>query len=135
MIDSKFVIVVTFLLGPIVGAFIMEARRKRAEPNLRPYTWGLYIGLSVLIFYGWFAFAGLIGLFGVFLPGDNTKGDFSRGAALLVLVFCGLISASGYFCLKRHRWAWVVATIATAVPVIWIINFFYGKNRWQEFRR
>jgi len=39
-----------------------------------------------------------------------------------------------YASMLRQRWALIVSTILTLNPLWMFINFFYLKNRWQEFR-
>jgi hypothetical protein len=35
---------------------------------------------------------------------------------------------------KYNRWAFIIGTLITWNPFIWMINFFYMKNRWNEAR-
>lgn len=39
------------------------------------------------------------------------------------------------FVVKRRRWAWVVLTIASLNPILWIAHYFYVRHRWTELRR
>lgn len=46
--------------------------------------------------------------------------------------FCAIHTVCGRFIIRRTRWAWVVSTIFSFNVILWIINFIYGRNRWQE---
>lgn len=48
----------------------------------------------------------------------------------------GLIAPFVSYYLLRHkkRWAWVVVVVLQMNVINWIIDYFYGKNRWDEFR-
>ncbi len=51
-------------------------------------------------------------------------------AFLLVL----LNSILGYYILKYNKYAFLIATILTLNPLIWILNGIYLKNRWNHPR-
>ena len=45
----------------------------------------------------------------------------------------GLSALLGWGIIKRRRWAWVVGTILTLNPFVWLINGIYAGRRWHEF--
>jgi hypothetical protein len=103
----------------IAPAFILERRRvKRELANTQPYTWGLYQGLGALLF-------GVVMLVGGIAAGGE---GFLGGLALF-----GLYGITGWFVVKRRRWAWVLLTVATFNPFLWIAHYVYGRNRWSEW--
>lgn len=120
-------VLVLFVAAPL--SFWAEARRRRGAaargaPATRPYTWGLFQGLlGVLIG----AVGALLFLAGVWFA----NGDVVLAGVLLVVGY-GL---SGYYVMLRRRWAWVVLTILQFNPIFWIIDYIYGRNRWEEFAR
>jgi len=93
-------------------------------PSKRPFTWGFFISIvGVLIS----AIAGYIYILDVIL--EPHKG-----------VYMGLVKATTsfitavvyYFMFKRNRVAWVIGTVGSLNPILWIINGIYLKHRWQE---
>jgi NADPH:quinone reductase-like Zn-dependent oxidoreductase len=104
---------VAVLIVPIVVAFALNRRFKRRNPDKRGYRWGYYFSIISFI-------AGLV------------LGAFLECGATAVIV-CGLIYAVlAWFFAKRHRWAWVILTIVSLNPVVWIINSIYLRKRWAE---
>lgn len=124
-------LVVQLLMLVVIGgpaaviAFSMEVRRAELQPNTRPYTWGLFQGLAGLA--SGVVLLGIAVIAALFVPASAPE---TMGLALLMITF---YSIPGYFVLKRKRWAWVVLTVASLNPLVWIINGIYGKNRWAEF--
>jgi hypothetical protein len=108
-----------------IASFRMEAKRKTRMSGTKPYTWGIYVGLHVLLLGAVFVAAGSVGFF---LSGE----DFSFGTGVLVtLVGCVYVGA-GLFTIRRYRAAFVVATAISFNVFWWIANAFYIWNRWTE---
>src|SRR5262249_25349478 len=83
------------------------------NPAKRSYRWGYYFSIESL-------FAG-IGL-GILLE-----------AGVLGVIVCGAIYAVLAFAFaRRHRWAWLVLTVFSLNPIIWIVNLVYLRRRWAE---
>jgi hypothetical protein len=57
--------------------------------------------------------------------------DF-RGGAIFFFTFFGLHAISGWFILKRRRWAWIIGSVLTFCPILWIANGSYLLRRWKE---
>ncbi len=110
-------LVVVIVLIAIPIAFIHDKKLHEEQPSVRPYKWGYYIG-----------YAGLIGsvlfIFLVVL--------FSAALALFLVLSIPQAIAS-YYIIRRKKWAWVLGTILTLNPILWIAHIFYGRNRWGEF--
>ena len=68
----------------------------------------------------------------MFMAGMNSQW-IGFGVILVCTVYFTIIAVSGWFIIQRKRWAWVVGTIASLNPLMWIINYIYGRNRWREF--
>jgi hypothetical protein len=104
----------------VIPAFVLEnARSKRSAGGTRPYTWGYFLG-------SW----GVIFGVAIFLPTIFLTTD---PAVIFPLFIASLLYAvSGYFVIKRRKWAWVVLTILTLNPILWIAHYLYGRNRWHE---
>ena len=115
----------SLIFGPL--ASVLEKRRRKHSPDSRPYTWGIYTGWMLLI--GGALFAG--GCFYIMLNGATEPSFFFTLGALFAVQ-----SLSGFFILRRRRWAWVLGAILSFVPfgclLGWIINGVYASNRWQE---
>lgn len=99
-------------------SFALERRRRATSPGTLPYTWGFFQGVGSLLAGSW-----------IFLLTLGAGGD----AIAAGLVVVALYAVPGWFVIRRRRWAWVVLTIATLNPVLWIAHYVYGKNRWSEF--
>jgi hypothetical protein len=50
----------------------------------------------------------------------------------LIIVLVWLVPA--YYAAKRRKWGWIVFTILSLNPVLWVINWIYGSKRWGEFQ-
>ncbi len=117
-------------LTAIVPAFIMEARRKKRDPHGLPYGWGYYVGTCwCMVSIGLLAMAAYI-----LVSGDGNTSD----ALPLAVLFIGLAWIAwniGYGVVHKLQWrSWIVATILSFNPVVWAINYFYGRNRKPEFK-
>ena len=111
-----------------------DARLRANNPATLPFKWGYLYGLATLCF-GVFASIGLLaaGL----LPSPPYAPEKTPDAtALIYLVMWALpLTICGYFVLRRKRWAWVLATVLSLNPVIWLINAVYGARRWREMEQ
>jgi hypothetical protein len=60
---------------------------------------------------------------------------FAHGAeGALFAVWMLAIAVCGFYMSRRHRWAWVVGTLLSMNPVLWVVDGIYLKNRWAEMR-
>ena len=107
----------------VIPAIVLEGRRQRAAQSAgvvqRPYAWGYFQGVAAVVF-------GTVVLCLLFAAG----GDAILGG----LAFFTAYAVPGFFVVKRRRWAWVVLTIASLNPILWIAHYFYARNRWAELR-
>lgn len=97
---------------------------ENTNPNVKPYTWGYYFGLTGAL--SGFSF----GLF-YFIAGLASGADQVVLGGLYLLFF----AAVHVFIIKRKRWAWITGAILQLNPILWIINGIYGKKRRQEMDR
>lgn len=105
----------------IAPAFILERRRVRmAVDKTLPYRWALYQGITAVLFGTVLLVAGFAG---------GSDGVFGG------LLFFALYAVTGWFVIRRRRWAWVVLTLASFNPILWIAHYIYGSNRWGEWAR
>ncbi len=130
-----FVIVV---VGSSLIARRLEAKRRQAVPGTLPYTWGYFWGLAGLVSGCMFGVMGILGVVGphkrlaylaVVLHGD-WRGPQN---AAIDLVVAALFIPTHYYVIRRKKWAWVMGTVTSLNPVVWIINAIYGWRRWKEF--
>jgi TPR repeat protein len=115
-------------LGSPLVAWVLEKRLKARSPATRTYWWGFTFGCLRV------AEAPLALGFAVeaLLAGFRSRGDlFALDLALTVLLTTHAVS--GWFIIRRKRWAWVVGTIFSCNIVFWVVNSIYGRNRWGEF--
>jgi hypothetical protein len=105
-----------FLLASLIAPFFLERSRKLRFPQTRPYTWGYFVGFTLM------GAPFVIGLL------HDPFGD-ELGAALALVYF-----PVGFFVMRRKRWATVVGTLMGLNPVYWVVNAIYFARRWSEFR-
>ena len=107
-----------------------DGRLKTNDPSLLPFKWGYLYGMAAL----WFGVIASIGLLGALLPSPPYMPERPPDASALVslVVWSMPLTISGFFVLRRKRWAWVLATLLSLNPVIWLINLVYGARRWRE---
>ncbi len=110
-------LVVVSALIAIPIAFIHDKKLHAEQLSVRPYKWGYYIGYAGLIGSALFTFYVVL---------------FSAALAL-VLVISIPEAISSYYIIRRKKWAWVLGTILSLNPILWIAHIFYGRNRWGEF--
>ncbi|MEM7401236.1 MAG: hypothetical protein AAF304_04720 [Pseudomonadota bacterium] len=107
-----------------------------AHPDLQAYKWGFFQGWTGMLIGGSFA---VIVLFNPLLlfsdPQLNQDEGFRLFISIFIFLWSGLIAFASYFVIKRKRWGWIVATIFSFNPVLWVINGIYLKNRWKELDR
>ena len=120
-----------FLIAMVAGIFIarkLESRLKASIPATRPYRWGFYFGcLGVACLP-----LAIMTMLAMVVAGTNGKFE-TLGSFLGYTVFFSIHSVSGWFIIKRKRWAWVVGTVFSCNIVLMVTNYIYGGNRWGEF--
>ena len=121
--------VVSVLLAvAIIGALILSARfidaKWRAKhPEEKPFAWGYFQALCFFPF----------GLLWFVIP--FIEGGISWGMGVSIVVYGVFGSYAGYALItQKKRWAWQFVVFAQLNLLTWIIDFYYGGNRWKEFR-
>lgn len=118
---TTIILILVFLLSlaaPIVGAFLLDKRHRRLRPNCRPFGWGYYNALSCF-------------LVPLLFPGQV---DPSVAGIAFLVALC-IYAPLGILTLRRNRWGYVVLTVFSFNPVLWVINAIYINNRWAEMKR
>ncbi|HEY2377924.1 MAG TPA: hypothetical protein VGH98_18265 [Gemmatimonadaceae bacterium] len=108
-----------------VASFWLEKKRKARMPGTKPYTWGIYVGLTSM-FWGTLLCVGTV----VMALAAQSRYMVS---IIVFAMFVGWVHAwSGYYTIQRRRTAFVVATLISLNFVWWIANTIYGWKRWSE---
>ena len=96
-------------------------------PDTRPYTWGIYVGLNTLLLGAVIIVAGIV---------TSTTGGQPSDVlvALFVLSIGGAYALAGYHTVRRHRGAFVFATLFSFNVFWWVANSIYLRNRWNELK-
>lgn len=97
---------------------------EKNNPDKLGFGWGYFVIYNTLI--------GNILLFGILTWVGIADGE--PGLLLFGIVALAVSAAIGYFSILRQRWALIVSTILSFNPLWMLINIFYLKNRWPEFR-
>ena len=102
----------------------LNTNHRKKFLNHQDYVWGYFQGVGAMIF------GTLYGLFYLYLL-------ISLSVELLTIVIVfALFSITvilGYLVCKKSKQAIIWATVFSLNPVLWIINFFYIKNRRGDF--
>jgi len=113
-------------LPALLLALWRDKKLHKRNPSAMGFKWGYFTGFRIL-------FVAIILLPFLVLSallGDLTE-DEVLGFYFLVIV---VLLVPGIFILCRHRWAWILYTVCSMNPALWIINAMYIKNRWKELR-
>jgi hypothetical protein len=120
---AKFFSVFIALIGGSIWLSRVLDRRWRAKYRKeKPFAWGYFQAIGMII-------AGSSWLVGWF---DGTVP--SALAPVCVVFFVGGLAIGLPVIIKKKKWAWLLMVILQLDPIIWIIDYIYGKNRWKEFR-
>lgn len=124
MNDVIALFVISIFLISLVLSIKMADSFSKKNPQMKPYTWGYFFGISSIGIYG---LAGLYSFHYSFFGAQRFRSDeFALG--LFMCALCAIY----YFCIKRSRLAWILGTIIHMNPIIWIVNWIYIRNRWEE---
>jgi hypothetical protein len=113
------------ILSHIVIYFIAKSLNKKHlwnYPEYKSYIWGYFQGIGV-IFYS------ILGFIFCFLTLFLYNNAEALNATLWGLVASTLGLFVGYFVCCKEKWAFVLLTIFTPNPIIWIINYLYITRR------
>jgi len=102
----------------------IDAEFKEWSPKSNPYVWGYLMG----ILYFMFGIAILCLFIHTFL---NKEADLIMLPISLIPVYINI--AIGIKVINRSEKAFMIATVFTLNPIIWVINYFYMKNRYDDF--
>jgi hypothetical protein len=109
-------------LPAVFLAYWYDRRLHRTRPTTKAYGWGYFTGFQLVL-------APLAVLVGSVYGSLQTDG----GLLLKLLAFSSFFSIFGIFILcRRVRWMWIIYTVLSMNPVLWLINAIYIKNRWKE---
>lgn len=132
MIDqAQFMVIaeISFLVAVVVITVIysyFKNRKFMAEnPGKKRYMWGFYQGAAPLVV------CILLSILMIAVGENpfNLQGDEQLGAIYFIVM-----GSIGYFVIKRNRWAFVIQTIISMNPIMWIINSIYIYRRWSEMK-
>lgn len=104
---------------PVWLAIRLNAKLQARAPQVRPFAWDYYNGISLMF--------GTLVVALIALGQDESIGKCIFGCGAI------LTGVAGYYIIQRRRWAWVVGSLIQINIVTWIVNWIYGRNRWAEF--
>ena len=107
----------------IWGARLLDKRWRAKHPDEKPFAWGYF---QALCFFP----GGLLWFLTPFLA------EVPSWQLWLPVVIYGVIgSYAGYSLIRsKKKWAWIFVVVAQMNLVTWLIDIYYGGNRWKEFR-
>lgn len=107
------------LFTPFICAYLLNKRLKKHHPECKSFFWGYYSALALLVFQPFL------------VAGQLHNADLS--VLRFGVSFCFLITLPfSVMTLLRKRIGFILLTAITLNPIVWIINGFYIKNRWNE---
>ena len=112
------------ILISIPIAFKMSKDLHNAFPDLKPYAWGYYIGLSGALSSSVFSVVMIV----IAININDSRSSFYFAFSVLFAIS----TVAHFFIIKRNKWAWVIGIILELNLVLWVINSIYLKNRWAE---
>ncbi len=126
------------VVGSSLIARRLEAKRRQAVPGTLPYTWGYFWGLVGLVAGSLFGVLGVLSVAGLhnrlsYLAAVLHGGSGEPHNPIIDLVVAALFMPTHYYVIRRKKWAWVMGTVISLNPVVWITNAMYGRRRWKEF--
>ena len=124
VIAPFFIILLIIVLPVIIIANRLEKKRKNKFPNQLPFTYGYYCGIMSI-------FVGIMCLIFALYKIIIDEVGISE-LVLTLFIGCVLYSVAGFFVIKRKKNAWLFLTLISVNIFIWIINYYYGKKRWNE---
>ena len=124
---------VILLYGVFIGLIILNyfiakklnTNHRTQYPDHQDYKWGYFQGVGLILFGGLYAL--------IYTIIDIISETFT---IVNFIIYIGLLFISvsiGYFACKKSKQAMIWVTVLTLNPIIWIINYFYIKNRRGEF--
>jgi drug/metabolite transporter (DMT)-like permease len=115
------VIATIVLFAPFVCAQLLNKRLQKKHPEFKSFFWGYFSASAMLLFQPFI------------VAGQLHNADLSVLRISVALSFLITLPFS-VMTLLRNRIAFILLTIITINPVMWIINGFYIKNRWNELK-
>ena len=108
------------ILLSAAAAWWMNRRRQARHPEAKPFRWGYAQGLMVI---------GL-GTLGVLANFDK----WWMPNVELALMISGFRILAGLLILRPRRWSFILGTILSFYPILWLVNPIYLAVRWKGFR-
>lgn len=102
------------------ACLVLNRKLMADEPGARPFKWGFYITVSTLV--------GSVADLVVMVRPGSYSGEFAR----LELVYYVVLAALCGWALSRDRRAFLIMTVCTLSPFVWIANGWYLKYRWKD---
>jgi hypothetical protein len=116
-----FIIYLVLLAIIAVVSHVLDHFRRKKHPSTRPFKWGYFTSIQLMLI-------GAIGFVVMLADADQPRN------ALIGLTIGLIWFVPAYYAARRRKWAWVVYTILSLSPLLWVINWIYGSKRWGEFQ-
>lgn len=127
-LDNSIVVFICIIcsLAALSLAFDHADALKKKEPNLKPYTWGYFVGWSGVLTGGALA---LVFAYGV----TQSRRDVAA-AYMFFSLWAALAAIFSYLIVRRSKLGWIVGTLLSLNILFWIINAVYVTRRWSELK-
>jgi hypothetical protein len=128
MAEAFWLLALVTAIPAAIACVPLERRRRVAMPDTQPYTWGLYLGLSTLLF-------GATGIAGGCLVGFTSEPEPLRTQIVMWTIGLGIAYvAAGYLALRRRPIGLILSIMLSMNVVWWVLGPRYVADRWSELR-
>jgi len=117
---AGFIVAAVVLFAPFVCAQLLNKRLQKQHPEFKSYFWGYYTACALFVFQPFI------------VAGQLHNADVSMLRFWVIFSFLITLPFS-VMTILRLKAGFIALSIITLNPIIWIINGFYIKNRWDEF--
>ena len=115
------------LIAAIPSAIIALRTNKRLHkslPDLQSYIWWHFCGVQLI-------FTSI-----VFMPmmvAATGRGDITAPVCIGFLIMLTIALVAGCFIVRGSKWGWVIGSLLSLNPLLWLINYFYYRRRVRDF--
>ena len=126
----ELIIIVGLIIYPLTIYYFakrMDARFQLNNPDSKRFIWGYFTGITSISTPILFLIIDLLLMSDL---GDELVVDV--GLMTLSISLKVVVIFAGYWAIKKDKIALVMLTIISINPIIWVVNFFYLRKRWDE---
>ena len=117
---SGFLVMAGGILFSTAAAWEIDRKRRAKHASARPFRWCYAQGLMLIGL-------GTLGMLA-------NWGHWWMLNVEFVVMISGFRIIAGFLILRPRRWSFILGTLLSYYPLLWLINSIYLAMRWKEFR-